>query len=132
MSRKPSTIPEVLKGTVHDKGPADVLMVSTSEQVESGTSPIPTSQEPMVVTTTVTPPIPIGTETPEAPTLTISGSHVRIPTPEPEGSLLRELVALVEGATGQVESSVTGERVTTHQEEDLVEVIEVDQQSEGS
>ncbi len=81
-------------------------------------------------------------DTPMMPTLTIGGPHIRIPSPEPEGSLVRELASSTGGTSGQCDSPVFGKKVKPSEEEGQpgvpieegspIEVIDVDSQSEGS
>ena len=69
---------------------------------------------------------------PTMPILTIGGPHIRLPSPEPEGSLVKELASLTGGTSSQHDSLVLGKKATPTEEESRVEVIEVDSESEGS
>ncbi len=81
-------------------------------------------------------------DTATMPTLTIGGPHVLIPSPELEGSLVKEMASSIGGISSQHDSSILGKKVTSPEaevqpgasmeEEGSPEVIEVDRQSEGS
>lgn len=79
---------------------------------------------------------------PGMPTLTIQGPHVPVFSPEPEGSLVRELASSMGGTSSQQSSPVLGMRATQQEEEAGLDVPagqtgqfddnEEDRQSEGS
>ncbi len=103
---KPHTVPEVLRGTVHDKPAEELVMVSASEeQVQTESRAVSPSQETVVVSTpsmldaTITPQglVLSDLETATMPTLTIRGDHVLVSPSVPEGSLVREMASSAAG-----------------------------------
>ncbi len=141
--RKPRTVPEVLKGTVHDKPAEELVMVSMSEEQEQTESRAVTaspSQETVVVSTpstldtTITPQglVLSDLETATTPTLTIRGDHVHISPSEPEGSLVREMASTAAGSSSRQHSPVVGEEGNTQGDPDQAEMIDVEGELDGS
>ncbi len=138
--RKPHTTPKVLKNTVHNRRLAEPELVSTGEQVEPESHAVSSSTETIIVSTSTPPAMPTTpqglvlceVDTPTMPTLTIRGPHIHIPSPEPEGLLVKELASSTGGTSSQHDSLVFGKKATSTEEESRVEVIEVDSESEGS
>ncbi len=129
--------PKVLKNTVHDKRFVQPKSVSTGEQVKPELQAVSSFTETVVMNTSMppnTPTTPQGLvlcegDMPTTPTLTIRGPHIHIPSPEPEGSLVKELASSTGGTSS---SPVFGKKVMPTDEESHVEVIAVDSDSEGS
>ncbi len=137
----------MLKCTVHDKQLVEPELVSTGEQVEAKSRAVSSSTETVVVCTSTlpdTPKMPQGlvlceADMPTMPTLTIGGPHIRIPSPEPEGSLVKELALSTGGTSSQPDSPIFGKKVTSSvkegqpgvpvEEESPIEVIDVESES---
>ena len=139
--RKPCTVPEVLRGTVHDKPAEELMMVSASEeQVQTESQAVSPSQETVIVNTSSTPDMTItpqglvlsDLETATTPTLMIRGDHVLVSPSEPEGSLVKEMASSAAGHPSQHDSPTMGEEGAPQGEQDPVEIIDVDGESDGS
>ncbi len=120
------------------------------EQVEAESQAVSSSMETVVVSTSMPPDMPrmpqglvlCEADMPTTPTLTIGGPHIHIPSPELEGSLVKELASSTGGTPSQPDSPVFGKKVTSSEkegqpgvpveEESPIEVIDVDSESEGS
>ena len=140
----------MLKGTDHDKQSVEPVSVSMVEQVEAESQAVSLSMETVVPSPPTMPDMckrPQGLvlcapDTATTPTLTIRGPHVLIPSPEPEGSLVKEMASLMGRISSRHDSFNLGKKVTPleaeaqpgalMEEEGSPEVIEVDRQSEGS
>ncbi len=71
-------------------------------------------------------------ETATTPTLTIRGDHVLISPSEPEGSLVKEMASSAAGHSSQRDSPTLGEEGAPQGEQDSIEIIDVDGESDGS
>ena len=134
-------IPEVLKGTDHDRLAQELVMVSTSEGQEQAESrAVSPSQETVVVSTPSTLDAAImpeglvlsDLETATMPTLTIRGDHVHISPSELEDSLVKEMAAMAAEPPSRQRSPISGEEGVLQGEPEPVEIIDVEGELDGS